>query len=145
MMGMLRLTFLTTDLAFGGAETQLVRLATRLQTRCWRVRFVSMLSPHAYLEELGQAGIPVDFLGIRRGVPDLHALFRLVGLLRLERLLVLTTFLRHANLLGRLARWLSGVPVVVSSFRNENLGGPVRDKVMSLKIRCPTLPPSTPT
>lgn len=126
------LSLLSTGLAYGGAETQLVRLATRLKVRGWRVRVISMLPPQAYLEQLVQAGIPVESLGMRRGVPDPRALLRLVGILRRERPAVLTTFMYHANILGRVAGQLSGVPVVVSSIRNENFGGPARDRIMRL-------------
>lgn len=124
--------FLTTGLAYGGAETQLVRLATRLKARGWEVKVVSMLPPQAYVEELEGARIPVETLGMRRGVPDPRALLRLVRILRREQPQVLTSFMYHANVLGRLAGRLAEVPVVVSSIRNENFGGPWRDKVMRL-------------
>src|SRR5690606_1580999 len=71
----------------------------------------------------------------RRGVPDPRGLVRLVGLLRRERPSILTSFMYHANLLGRIAGRLSGVPVIVSSIRNENFGGPMRDRIMRLTDR----------
>jgi len=55
-----------------------------------------------------------------------------VGILRREQPLILTTFMYHANLLGRVAGRLARVPVVVSSIRNENFGGPMRDRIMRL-------------
>lgn len=128
----LSLAFLTTGLAYGGAETQLVRLARQLSTRGWVVRIVSMLPPQAYLDELVASGIPVVSLGMRRGVPDPRALVRLANILKRERPLVLTTFMYHANILGRVGGRLSGVPVVISSIRNENFGGPMRDRIMRL-------------
>lgn len=124
--------FLTTGLAIGGAETQLVRLAIRLKDRGWDVRVISMLLPQEYEDNLESEGIPVISLNMRRGVPDPRALFRLVHILRRDRPLVLTTFMYHANLLGRVAGRLARVPVVVSSIRNENFGGPMRDRIMRL-------------
>ena len=121
---------MTTGLGYGGAETQLVRLATRLKARGWNVHVVSMLPPQAYVGDLQRAGISVVSLGMRRGIPDPKALFRLVFILRREKPQLLTTFMYHANLLGRVAGRLAGVPVVVSSIRNERFGGTLRDRIM---------------
>ena len=124
--------FLITGLAYGGAETQLVNLAIRLKERGWDVRVVSMLPPQAFTEELKEAGIPLATLNMRRGVADPRAVFRLVKILREWRPQILTSFMFHANLLGRLAGRLAGIPVNVSSIRNENFGGLWRDRIIRL-------------
>ncbi|SHE67702.1 Glycosyltransferase involved in cell wall bisynthesis [Desulfofundulus australicus DSM 11792] len=122
-----RLLFLTTGLAYGGAETQLVRLATRLRARGWGVRVVSMLPPQAFAEELEAAGIPLATLNMRRGVPDPRALFRLASILRRDRPQVVHSHMVHANLLARLARPLARVPVLVCTAHNINEGGRHRE------------------
>jgi len=127
-----KIIFLTTGLNYGGAETQLVHLASRLKKRGWNVQVISMIPPVAYVEELERAGIPVYSLEMRRGVPDPRGLFRLVKILRREGPQILTTFMYHANLLGRLGGKIAGVPIIISSIRNENFGGPTRDKIMRL-------------
>ncbi len=127
-----KITFLITGLNYGGAETQLVHLATRLKKRGWDVQVISMIPPVAYVEELKRAGIHVYSLEMRRGVPDPRGLFRLVKILRRERPQILTTFMYHVNLLGRLGGRIVGVPIIISSIRNENFGGPTRDKIMRL-------------
>lgn len=127
-----RIVFLTTGLAYGGAETQLLRLATCLKSRGWNVKVVSMLQPEAYVQELNACGISVGSLNMRHGVPDPRALSLLVKILKREKPSVLTSFMYHANLLGRLAGKLAGVPVIISSIRTENFGGPWRDRVMRL-------------
>ena len=43
-----RIVILTTGLSRAGAETQLVGLATRLKSRGWDVRVISMLPPRRY-------------------------------------------------------------------------------------------------
>lgn len=126
------IVLISTGLAYGGAETQLVNLATRLKKRGWDVRVISMLPPQAFTEELQAAGIPLATLNMRRGVPDPRAVFRLVAILRQWRPHILTTFMFHANLLGRIAGRLAGVPIIVASIRNENFGGPRRDRVLRL-------------
>ncbi|MDH7578548.1 MAG: glycosyltransferase [Bacillota bacterium] len=123
----MKLLFASTGLAYGGAETQLVRLATRLKTRGWEVKIVSMLPPAAYIEELKAAGIPVESLGMRRGVPDPRALFRLGRILRHEWPQVVHSHMVHANLLARLARVLAPIPVLVCTAHNINEGGRCRE------------------
>lgn len=131
-MNNLSVLFLITGLAYGGAETQLVNLATSLKKRGWEVRVVSMLPPQAFTEELKEAGIPLLTLNMRRGVADPRAVFRLVKMLCEWRPQILTSFMFHANLLGRIAGRLAGVPIVVSSIRSENFGGPWRDRITRL-------------
>ncbi|UZQ83663.1 glycosyltransferase [Thermoanaerobacter sp. RKWS2] len=99
-----KVTFLITGLNYGGAETQLVHLAVRLKKRGWDVQVISMISPVAYVEELKREGIPVYSLRMRRGVPDIRGLFRLVKILRRERPQILHCHMVHANLLGRISR-----------------------------------------
>lgn len=129
---MRKLLLLATSLDYGGAESQTACLATKLKTRGWKVQVVSMLPPRAYAEELAAAGIPVNSLGMRRGVPDPRALFRLVRILRHIRPLVLHSHMVHANLLARLARLLASVPVLVCTAHSINEGGRRREMAYRL-------------
>lgn len=122
-----KITFLITGLGYGGAETQLVNLATRLKGRGWDVIVVSMLPPHAFAEELAAAEIPLATLGMRRGVPDPRAVFRLAKILRSWKPCVLHSHMVHANLLARITRFFGRIPVVVSTAHNINEGGRWRE------------------
>ncbi|WP_422393005.1 Putative glycosyltransferase EpsD [Moorella humiferrea] len=106
---------------------QLVRLAIQLKARGWKVMVVSMLLPVAYVEELKAAGIPVTSLGMRRGVPDPRALFRLARILRRERPQVVHSHMVHANILARLVRPLVKVPVLVCTAHSFDEGGHYRE------------------
>lgn len=128
----MRATLAVTGLGYGGAQTQIVRLAIWLNARGWRVRVVSLLPPRAYVQESQTSRDSVHSLGMSRRVPDPTALFRLVGLLGGERPLVLTSFMYHAKFLGRKVGRLARVPVVVSPILNENFGGRTRDLIMRL-------------
>jgi len=112
------LLFIITSLAYGGAETQLVRLATRLKARGWEVRVVSLLPPRAYVEELEATGIPVLSLGIRRKMPDPRPILQLARLIREWRPHIVHSYMVHANLLARLVRLMVPVPILVCSARN---------------------------
>ena len=114
---------IATGLGRGGAETQLVRLACHLKARGWRVDVVTMLDRRSFDEELRQAGIPLHCLAMRRGFPDPRGFFKLLWLMRRRAPSVVVTFMLHANIMGRIVARLAGVPVVVTSIRNERFGG----------------------
>ncbi len=114
---------LTTNLARGGAETQVVQLAARLRARGWDSAVVSLLPPSAFEPELREAGVPVYSLDMTPGRWNLLGFLRLLGLLRRLRPQVLHAHMFHANLLGRLARLFSPVPVVVSTLHSAAESG----------------------
>ncbi len=109
------IVMLSTNLARGGAETQVVQLARGLRRRGWDVSVVSMLPPSAFEEDLAASRVPVYSLDMRPGVPSPLGFARLAALLRRIRPQVLHCHMFHANLLGRAARLVCPVPVVIST------------------------------
>ncbi len=136
-MGEKRISFVTTAINDGGAENQLISLATRLKARGWETNIISMLPPRAYRDELAAMNIPVDSLGMRRGVADPRAVFRLVTLLRRFRPHVVHSHMVHANLLARLARPLRWVPVVISTAHNIDEGPDKRSRRQLRRVFAP--------
>jgi glycosyltransferase involved in cell wall biosynthesis len=126
------LLFLTTGLAYGGAETQLVRLATRLKSRGWQVSVVSLMPPKAYVEDLEAAGIPVFSLGIRRKLPDPRPVLRLARIIRKWQPDVVHSHMVHANLLARIVRPLAPFPILVCTAHNIDEGGRLREVLYRL-------------
>ena len=119
------ITLFIIGLGAGGAETQLVTLSRYLKSCRWDTEVVSLLSPRRFVPELERSGIPIWSGNIAHrgaGVRGLAALLRLLRHLRARRPHVLCTFMFHANVSGRVLARLAGVPVVVSSIRNEHLG-----------------------
>ena len=129
---MRKLTILTTGLARGGAEAQVVLLARSFHARCWCVEVISMLRPEAHADELSAAGIPVRCLEMRRGVPDPRAIYRIAGMLRQSRPHVLHCHMVHANLLGRVVRPLVRIPVVISTAHSVHEGPRWRERAYRL-------------
>lgn len=117
---------LVTDLNRGGAETQLVRIARALSDRGWRVTVVSLLSDGDLRVELEAAAIPVEALA-RSKAMALFMVPRLIRILRTEQPDALVSFMFHANVLGRLCGRVARVPVLISSIRNVDFGGRMRD------------------
>lgn len=132
-----RVMFVSTGLAKGGAETQLVRLASNLRQRGWRVCVVSLNGTCSFEEQLDS--IKADFFPLK-----LHAPLRfgnIVGSLRLAIRLVgswkpdiIVSFMYHANLAGSLLKLITGLPLV-SSIRNESFGAFWREKLAFLGHR----------
>ena len=125
-----RVLLLSTSLGMGGADRQILYLARALLANGFEVRLVSMTP----LLEMGQQavveGLPITSLEMNRGQADWGSFQRFVTILRDWRPHVLTTFMYHANLLGRLAGRWAGVPVIVTSIRSERNGSAARDWLM---------------
>lgn len=112
------IVLLTTNLAPGGAETQVALLAESLAARGWTVHVISLLEPTAFRDSLARAGVHVHSLGMSPGLPDPRAVARLASLLRRIRPAALHCHMFHANLLGRLARLLFPLPRVFSTLHS---------------------------
>ncbi len=122
-----RLLFVITGLAVGGAETQMTRIATRLRQRGWIVRIVTLLPPKAYVQHLAQSDISVDTLNIRYKLPDPCPLLRLARIIRSWKPSIVHSHMVHANLLARITRFISPMPLLMCTAHNINEGGRLRE------------------
>lgn len=113
-----RILLLVTNLTFGGAETQVVRLAQEFAALGKKVCVVSMMYPETWVEKLLQSGVEVRTLGMARGFPDPRAIFRLRRIVREFRPDVVHCHMFHANLLGRIARLICPMPALISTVHN---------------------------
>src|SRR4051794_13682597 len=109
---------LTTNLAQGGAETQVALLAEALRGRGWVVEVVSLVEPSAFREELTTAGIPVHSLAMRPGEANVNGIGRLAAILRRLRPAVLHSHMFHANILARAARLVFPIPRVIGTLHS---------------------------
>jgi len=108
-----RVLFLTTSMSRGGAQRQIVDLATGLQADGWWVGVLAMTGPCDYCDELKAAGITFASLRMARGRPTPVALRRYLSFVRRWRPDVIHSHMVHANLLARIGRLFNpGVPVV---------------------------------
>jgi len=97
----------------GGAEQLILDTAPRLRALGFDLRSAALKGPGPLLPELEAQGVPSVALGARhRG--DLAVVLRLAALLRKERIDILHSHLFLANLAGRIAGRLAGVPVIFS-------------------------------
>ncbi len=117
-----RVVFVSTALTYGGAEQQVAYLATGMRRRGWDVAVVSMTKPEAHVDDLRAAGVTVVSFGMRPGVPDPRAVIGLRTLYRSWRPSIVHAHMVHANLLARVARVRTDVPVLISTAHNIKEG-----------------------
>jgi len=110
------LAFCITDLDPGGAERALVQIVRRLDLTEWSPAVYCLGGRGSLADELDQLDIPTTCLGAT-SVRSLGVVWKLRSLLKAQRPALLQTFLFHANMVGRVAAKLAGVPTVVAGIR----------------------------
>lgn len=130
-----RVLLLTTGVGIGGAETQVKLTARTLAARGWRVEIISLIAAPTAIPELDGTEIPIHSLELQRRIPNPMGLIRLVRHIRRFRPHVLHCHMVHANLLGRVARLFSSVPVLVSTAHSVWEGPRWRDWAYQLTDR----------
>ena len=84
----------------------------------YSVTGISAAGPHvAAVEKRGIRHIAVPMTRSITPLADLMSLWRLYRVMRLERFTIVHCHTPKAELLGQLAAWLAGVPIVVDTFR----------------------------
>ncbi|WP_437192383.1 glycosyltransferase [Planctomicrobium sp. SH527] len=113
----MRIAFCITDLDPGGAEKALFQIVTHLDRSQWASPVVYCIGPEAELAaKLRQQGIETHCYGARSS-KSLGVFPWLIKELRAFRPDVLQCFLFHANMVGRIAGRMAGVPVIVAGHR----------------------------
>jgi glycosyltransferase involved in cell wall biosynthesis len=118
---MIRVTHLIAGLDVGGAEAMLQRIVTHMDGSQFDADVVSLIPPGVVGQSLAAAGVAVSSLGMRRGVPSLSGMARLVRHLHRRRPHVLQTWMYHADLAGLLASRLVRRPVVLWNIRAADM------------------------
>jgi len=135
---MVTILHLITGLETGGAEGMLARLVTRTDRSRFRPVVVSMTDTGTVGPSIAGAGIPVEALGIRRGMIDPRGVTRLIRLLRRYRPDIVQTWLYHADLLGLIANRLGYAPCWAWNIRCSDMAG--ARIVRAILSRCSALP-----
>ncbi len=126
---------LITELDAGGAQTALLRLLEKGN----RLAFLPLVACLYNGDKM--VAQQIRALGI--SVIDLHmpapwrvdALWRLYRLLRQQQPCFLHCWMFHADISGRVIGRLAGVPVIITSRRSQEIGGPNRERLKRLTGR----------
>lgn len=112
---------LITGLQIGGAERMLARILPHLSE--YRHVVVSLTGDGPMRQEYENIGVNVKMIGLRNPF-DIGAFFRFRAIVKKHRPIVLTTYLIHADVVGRIWGKMLNIPHIVSSlrarFRNNN-------------------------
>jgi glycosyltransferase involved in cell wall biosynthesis len=104
----MRVVLLSTNMARGGAETQVAHLAIGLKQRGWDVHIVSLVTPSAFADELATADVPL----LAPALPLVPATLRRL------RPQIVHCHMFHANAAGRLLRLVMPFPGVISTLHS---------------------------
>lgn len=111
----LRVAHVITGLGAGGTPVMLHKVLAAQQAAGSSIDscVIGLIQDGPIGEQIRSLGIPVVSLGMRPGVPDPRALWRLAGELRRFRPDLIQSWLYHADLMSSLvARWVGSPPVV---------------------------------
>lgn len=134
VVSIVRLIFIITNLATGGAETMLLKLLQHLDRSRFNPTVISLMGIGEIGPRIKELGVPVHSLGMRReGIPNTLAALRLSRLLRQIQPDIVHTWMYHADLLGGLAARWAGCRRVIWCIRHSNLS-PSENKPSTLKV-----------
>jgi glycosyltransferase involved in cell wall biosynthesis len=122
----MRILIVTTGLAIGGAEMQVVALTRKYVELGHTVEIASLLPPLEFVQELNDLGVKIYDLKMVRKIPDPRAVLKLAKIYREFRPDVVTGHMIHANILSRVARIFVKVPRLISTVHSSNEGGKAR-------------------
>ena len=118
---MIRVVHVITGLEQGGAEATLCKLVRTLPADRYATHVVSLTNEGTLGRVIRQAGVSLEALGMRRGIPNPQKLFRLASLLRARQPDIVQTWMYHADLLGGVAAKMAGVASIVWGIRQSDL------------------------
>ncbi len=121
VMPPLRIVHVITELATGGAERTLYRLISGTNGEAIENSVVSLTDEGEIGPLLRASRVPVQCLGMRRGVPAPRALFRLHAILERDRPAILQTWLYHADLMGLMTARFAPVGRLIWNIRCSDM------------------------
>lgn len=117
----MRVLYIITGLATGGAETMLLKLLERLDRERYEPMVISLTTVGDIGPRIAALGIPVRALDMAAGLPGPLGFFRLMRAIRQLEPDIVHTWLYHADLLGGVAAKWAGVPAICWGIRSSNL------------------------
>jgi glycosyltransferase involved in cell wall biosynthesis len=130
-----KILFLTRSLEFGGAQRQLVELATGLHRAGWGVTVATFYPGGALASRLHEEGVTTVHLG-KAGRWDVFGfILRLMRLLRRERPDIAHGYLDLSNILLSVCRWFVPQTRIVWGVRASNMDGGRYDALFRIECR----------
>ncbi len=115
-----KVLFVIWALERGGAERFLVSLLKAIDKNRVEPTVCCLNWKGEWAPEVERAGIEVIALNKKRKI-DLSVLLKLVRIMKKERFYIVNTYLWGADVVGRIAAILAGVPVIISTVQNVDV------------------------
>lgn len=130
---MKKIFYLITSLDYGGAEIQVADLANEFCKKGFTVSVISMIDADSdFVNQKIRKEVNVRSLSMKRGVPSLKALIKLINILKIEKPDVLHCHMIHANILGRISKLFKKNIFVISTAHNTFEGGKLMEVMYKL-------------
>lgn len=133
----MRILHIIVGLNSGGAEATLYRLVS--SDRQNRHIIISLMDSGFYGPLLQREGVAIHCLHMQRGKFSFKGFARLVKCVRQVNPELVQTWMYHADILGGLAAWFSGVKKIVWGIRNSDLDHRRSKWTTILLMRCSAL------
>jgi glycosyltransferase involved in cell wall biosynthesis len=131
------IVYVTTGLDSGGAEMVLYQLLSHLDFQRFQVAVVSLIEPGILGAKFQAAGIPVYSIGMKRGIPTIPALWKIIQTIRKLQPDLIQGWMYHGNLAAQLVNFALGnqLPVawsIHSSIAPQILANPKRKALIEI-------------
>ena len=128
----IRMLHVITGLGSGGAEMMLYKLLSGMDRKRFACTVVSLTDEGHMAERIRSLGIPVYCLGMKGAASMPRAMVRLIRMMKAEGTQLVQCWMYHADLLGGVAGWFAGIPVIWG-IRQSNFD-PVSSKPATIRI-----------
>ncbi len=123
-MSRIRIIHIINSFEFGGAEAMLVNLLLRTDADRFAPSVVALIDDMSVAGPVMRAGIPIEVIGMKSGLPDPRKVLKLATHLRRQRPQVVQTWMDHSNLIGSVAARMAGrMKVVWGIHHSEHIPG----------------------
>jgi glycosyltransferase involved in cell wall biosynthesis len=127
--------YLITGMKGGGAERMLLKTVRGIDRSRFHPVVVSLSPPGITSPHFEEAGIELHHVNLNSIVRLPAGSLRLYRLIRKIKPILIHAFMFHADICSRVFGRLSGVPIIITSLRNENIGGSRREKLLGMTDR----------
>jgi glycosyltransferase involved in cell wall biosynthesis len=132
---MIKIVHIISGLSSGGAEMMLYKLLTKCDRSLFQPMVISLTDNGTFGKKIQDLDIPVEVMGMRRGIPNPLAVFKLSRMLQKMQPQVIQTWMYHADLLGSLAAKIAGNIPTVWGIHNTTLSSKHSKKTTILTSR----------
>ncbi len=113
-----KILYIINNLVIGGAEKLLFSVIDKLDKDKYEIMVCCLYNYNPLKSEFEKKGVTVKSLEMKNN-RDIFGFFRLIKLLKQKRVDIVHTHLFYANIYGRIAAKIVGIPIIISTEHNN--------------------------